>query len=107
MTLKLNNIFELLPKNLDTEVFESLAETSNVKIERIISRGHASPESEWYDQARNEWLIILQGETVISLEHGDDYHLVCGSYLNIPAHTRHRVKWTAPETETIWLAIHY
>ncbi|MCH2357427.1 MAG: cupin domain-containing protein [Pseudomonadales bacterium] len=51
--------------------------------------------------------MILQGEAIICVEDDRDYHLVAGSYLNIPAHTRHRVKWTSPETETIWLAIHY
>ena len=51
--------------------------------------------------------MILQGEAIICVEDDRDYHLEAGSYLNIPAHTRHRVKWTSPETETIWLAIHY
>jgi cupin 2 domain-containing protein len=30
-----------------------------------------------------------------------------GSYLNIPAHIKHRVAWTDPARKTVWLAIHY
>lgn len=107
MNLKLNNIFELLPEDVDKEIFENLIESGSVKVERIISRGQASPPVGWYDQDQAEWVMILQGEAIICVEDDEDYHLVAGGYLNIPAHTRHRVKWTSPEIETIWLAIHY
>jgi len=30
-----------------------------------------------------------------------------GDYINLAAHTRHRIAWTTPEEPTIWLAIHY
>ena len=33
--------------------------------------------------------------------------LAPGDYLLIPAHRRHRVEWTDPETPTVWLALHY
>ena len=29
------------------------------------------------------------------------------SYLNIPAHTKHKVKWTSSTVETVWLTVHY
>ena len=107
MNLKLNNIFELLPEEIDAEIFEILIESGNMKVERIISKGHVSPLNGWYDQDQAEWVMILQGEAIVSIEEDKDYHLISGSYLNIPAHTRHRVKWTIPDIETIWLAIHY
>jgi cupin 2 domain-containing protein len=107
MSLKPNNIFEFLPANLDTEVFENIFQSGELKIERIISKGHSSPATQWYDQAQSEWVMILQGEAIVAVENDEDQHLLPGSYLNIPAHTRHRVKWTSPEVETIWLAIHY
>ena len=31
------------------------------KIERIVSRGHASPEDFWYDQEENEWVMVVKG----------------------------------------------
>ena len=66
-----------------------------------------SPESGWYDQDANEWVIVLKGEAKVSFENGDLFHLSAGDYLNIPAHIRHKVLWTTPDTETIWLAVHY
>jgi cupin 2 domain-containing protein len=103
----LNNIFELLPVALEAEVFEAIVHGDKMKIERIVSRGHSTPAGEWYDQDQNEWVMVLAGEAIVSVEHAGEHHLVPGSYLNLPAHTRHRVQWTTPGTETIWLAIHY
>ena len=105
--MKLKNIFESIPDNLDEEIFELLVQSENVKIERIISKGHTSPESGWYDQERNEWVIVLKGEAIISFENGIDINLKTGSHINIPAHKKHKVSWTDPKTETIWLAVHY
>ena len=103
----MNNIFESIPENLDKEFFENILESKNVRIERIISKGHVSPESGWYDQQQNEWVVVLKGEAIISFEKGDEVKLKEGSYLNIPAHKKHKVTWTDPDIETIWLAIFY
>lgn len=107
MKLTVDNIFELLPEDMGTEVVESLVQSENVKVERIVSKGHTSPPTGWYDQAQSEWVMVLKGEAIIVVEGGNEIHLIAGSYINIPAHTRHRVKWTKPEIETIWLAVHY
>ena len=101
------NIFDAIPDNLSDEVFEILAENKNVKIERIISKGHSSPDTGWYDQEQNEWVIVLKGEAIISFEDDTSVTLTAGDYLNINAHQKHKVKWTAPDIETIWLAVHY
>lgn len=103
----LNNIFESLPKDLQSEVVENIVQSGDIRIERIVSKGQATPQSQWYDQAHNEWVIVLKGEAIIGLENNTEHHLVPGSYLNLPAHTKHRVNWTTSESETIWLAIHY
>ncbi len=107
MTIDIGNLFESLPEDIDKEVFSEIIQGENVSIERIISKGNSSPETGWYDQENNEWVIILKGEAKLSFENNNDVHLVSGSYLNIPAHTRHKVTWTKPNTETIWLAVHY
>ncbi|MBL4869297.1 MAG: cupin domain-containing protein [Pseudomonadales bacterium] len=107
MGVKVENIFQSIPENLSEEFFELLVENENVKIERIVSKGHTSPNSGWYDQNRGEWVIVLKGEAIISFVDGSECNLIAGSHLNIPAHTKHRVKWTKPDTETVWLAIHY
>ena len=104
----MSNIFENLPTDLSSEVFESLITSSDtLKIERIVSKGHTSPESGWYDQAQHEWVIVLKGSAMLEFEHQDAVRLNPGDYVNIPAHQKHRVAWTDTFCETIWLAIHY
>jgi cupin 2 domain-containing protein len=107
MKPKADNLFDSTAADLSEEVFTELIHSNHVKIERIISRGHKSPESGWYDQDEHEWVVLLKGEAEITFEEGEVVHFVPGSYLNLPAHTRHRVSWTRPDTETVWLAIHY
>ncbi len=107
MTIDIGNLFESLPEDISKEVFSEIIQGENIRIERIISKGHSSPEAGWYDQDDNEWIIVLKGEAKLSFENNDDVHLVSGSHLNIPAHTKHKVTWTKPNTETIWLAVHY
>lgn len=107
MIIDSGNLFALLPGGAREEVFTVLAQGEAVKIERIISRGQSSPTSGWYDQNENEWVIVLEGEARIILENDRIIYLKAGDYLNIPAHTKHQVKWTKPDTETIWLAVHY
>lgn len=77
-----------------------------MRIERIISHGHASPEGFWYDQPLNEWVILLKGVARLQFEDGM-VEMKPGDYVNIPAHKNHRVDWTTPEELTIWLAVHY
>jgi cupin 2 domain-containing protein len=103
----MENIFSSLPDKLEHESFKELLCYKNIKIERIVSRGHASPENGWYDQKENKWVIVLEGAGSILFESGDEVNLKKGDYLNIPAHTRHKVTWTDPNNLTIWLAIHY
>jgi cupin 2 domain-containing protein len=103
----MNNLFENIPKNLDKEVFQQLVNNEQVSIERIISKGHSSPESGWYDQDKNEWVMVVSGKAILSFDDGSDISLKTGDYVNIPAHKKHKVKWTDPAVETIWLAIFY
>lgn len=107
MTINIGNLFESLPEDMSDEVFSDIVQGNNIKIERIISKGQTSPKSEWYDQEENEWVIVLKGEAKLSFQNNNVVHLVAGSHLNIPAHTKHKVTWTTPNQETIWLAVHY
>ena len=102
-----SNIFNNIPEELKEELFEELISKNNLKIERIVSYGHTTKENEWYDQDSDEWVILLQGKAIISFENEDDVELHTGDYLNIPAHKKHRVSWTQPKQETIWLAVRY
>ncbi len=105
---KRQNIFSNIPDTIDEELFQVLLQAENFKVERIVSKGHASPEAFWYDQEKNEWVLLLKGSARILFE--NDTHpitLTPGDWLNIAAHVKHRIEWTDPDTETIWLAIHY
>ncbi|MFA6920668.1 MAG: cupin domain-containing protein [Gallionella sp.] len=101
------NIFAKLPLHPESELFYELLRAENVRIERIVSRGHTSPEQGWYDQIENEWVIVLEGAGVVLFEDGVEVALHTGDYVNIPAHTRHKVAWTDPDVLTVWLAIFY
>ncbi len=106
MNINCNNIFDRLPDHLPDEIFETLCTRDNVRIERIISKGHRTEPGAWYDQDWDEWVLVLQGEAILLFADNRQMHLSTGDYLFIPAHIRHRVQWTAPDIETIWLAIH-
>ncbi len=103
----MNNIFDAIPENIDTEIFELLAKSETTRIERIISKGHKSPDSGWYDQDENEWVLVLRGEAILLFEDGTSVNMKAGDYINIPAHKKHKVEWTDPKIETVWLAVHY
>lgn len=103
----MNNIFDAIPKDLSNEVFEDLVSSNKVKIERIISKGHTSPDVGWYDQEQSEWVIVIAGSAIIGFDDKPAVTLKAGDYLNIPAHQKHKVAWTEPDIETVWLAVHY
>jgi len=90
------------------EQLTELLRTPTIRIERIVSRGYASPASFWYDQDWAEWVVVLQGAGCVVFE-GDDTPVMLGAgdYLYIPPHRRHRVQSTDPEKTTVWLAIHH
>ncbi|MCW8329977.1 cupin domain-containing protein [Photobacterium sp. SDRW27] len=104
----MTNIMCNIPAELPEEVFEDIVKTSSVRIERIISKGHTTPNEDWYDQDEHEWVLVVKGEARIRIEENNrEIHLQEGDYINIPAHQRHQVSWTPPDTETIWLAVFY
>lgn len=102
-----NNIFAGIDTDQVYEVFDTIIHNDNIQIERIISSGHTSPDTGWYDQANHEWVIVLKGYATIEFEDGEQVALKKGDYLNIPAHHKHRVTQTSDKPNTVWLAIHY
>ncbi len=100
------NLFELPDPLPSEERFEDLIPDRGVKVERIVSTGQTTPEGEWYDQARDEWVVLLQGEALLTYGDGRRVHLEPGDYVVIPAHERHRVERTSSDPACIWLAVH-
>jgi cupin 2 domain-containing protein len=101
-----NNVFVDLPQHSPDELFTTLLNDANVRIERIVSHGHASPEGCWYDQDQHEWVVVVKGAARLRFE-DQTVEMKPGDFVNIPAHRKHRVEWTTPDEPTLWLAVHY
>ena len=104
----MKNLFTPIATNLPQEVTEILAESNFVRIEKIVSHGHASPAGFWYDQEENEWVVVLQGRAKLRMEgEQESLEMGPGDCINIPAHRRHRVESTSERESTVWLAVFY
>jgi cupin 2 domain-containing protein len=101
-----SNLFADLPRQMPNELITTLLDAADVRIERIISHGHASPEGFWYDQDQNEWVVVLKGAARLRFE-DETVEMRAGDFVNIPAHQKHRVEWTTPGEPTVWLAVFY
>ena len=102
------NLFAALPERLDLEQITALLASENLRIERIVSTGQASPPGFWYDQAWAEWVLLVAGSAGLLFEgEAEPRVLQAGDYLLIPAHQRHRVAWTDVDHPTLWLAVHF
>ena len=101
------NLFADLPAaHLPTELVTTLMDAADVRIERIISHGHASPADFWYDQPQAEWVIVLKGAARLQFDDGM-MEMRPGDFVNIPARQKHRVDWTTPDEPTVWLGVRY
>ena len=102
------NILTDIPTALRAEEFRDLLSAPALRIERIVSTGQTPPPGEWLDQPQAEWVILLRGAAGLRFEHEEAARaLKPGDWVNIPAHRRHRVEWTAADEPTVWLAVHY
>ena len=63
-----DNIFENIPGTLPEELFENLIDRETLKIERIVSHGHCTPAGQWYGEASDEWVLLLQGQATLGYE---------------------------------------
>ena len=103
------NIFTLpKPLPLALELFEPIVKTSSLLVERIVSMGQTTPPNEWYEQATDEWVLLLQGTARLLFDHfeGEIIELLAGDYVLIPKQRKHRVIYTSTQPPCVWLAIH-
>lgn len=99
------NLLDPVAGKSGKETIDVLVDNSAFVLEHIVSRGAPSPEGFWYDQARDEWVLLVRGEAEIRYEFGEVISLKAGDSLSIPAHRRHRVERTSPDA--VWLALHF
>lgn len=102
---KIRNLFDLPATLTQHEFYERIAE-GDLMIERIISTGQTTPVGEWFDQDRDEWVVLIQGEARILFENEEEIALKSGDYILIKAHEKHRVTYTSTTPACIWLAIY-
>ncbi|HRP26114.1 MAG TPA: cupin domain-containing protein [Thauera sp.] len=74
------------------------------RVERIVSFGHASPTGFWYEQAEDEWVVLLAGTAELAFDDGRRLALKAGDWVSLPAHCRHRVE--SVSQDALWLAVH-
>lgn len=101
------HLLEGIPARLAEELCQTLVQARACRIERIISQGQASAPGSWYDQDMHEWVLLVHGAARLRFEGEPAFDLRPGDHVIIPAHARHRVEWTDPEQQTVWLAVHY
>jgi cupin 2 domain-containing protein len=105
--ISVESLFADIPAETRGEFFAEILRTDAFRIERIISRGQASPPGFWYDQKTDEWVLVVRGSASLRFDDGREIALTPGDHLLIPRHVRHRVDRTDPEGETVWLAVHF
>jgi cupin 2 domain-containing protein len=100
------NLLRDLPDARGGEVAQTLLAAPGLRIERIVSHGQASPPHFWYDQEEAEWVLLLEGAARLRFADEPEARVLApGDHLDIAAHRRHRVEWTAPDRPTVWLAV--
>ncbi|WP_410498462.1 cupin domain-containing protein [Chitinibacter sp. S2-10] len=103
-TPPLLNLLTSPPPDSTAECFIPLLNHPAFKLEHIISSAHASAADFWYEQAEDEWVLLLSGSA--QLQFADEIiALTAGDCLLIPAQTRHRV--ASCSIDARWLALHH
>lgn len=97
-----NNIYANLPAVLENEDEAVILEQNNSRLVRILSRGHTS---QIYDQAEDEWVLVLEGEAELSFpqENNRILKLKKGDYLYLAAGRQHQVVKTSDPC--LWLCL--
>ncbi len=100
------NIFNNIKINKQNEQFFDLLKNDNLRIEKIVSNGQNSPKDFWYEQEESEFVLLVEGFAILEFK-DKEIELNKGDYINIPAFTKHRVKYTSQKEPTLWLAVFY
>ncbi|MFC0241836.1 cupin domain-containing protein [Rhodopseudomonas telluris] len=94
-----------LPPAGPDEALDTLVARGGVRVERIVSFGQSSPDDFWYDQAEDEFVLLVSGSATLRFDDGRDVALTPGVWVDIPAHCRHRVEATSDNEPTVWLTM--
>jgi cupin 2 domain-containing protein len=79
---------------------QPVARLGGVVLEQVLSGALAAPAD--YDQAHDEWAVVLHGAAVLEVD-GERVDLGPGGWVLLPAHVAHRLVETEPGTT--WLTV--
>ena len=103
---RVENVLKKLPPAKRAEAFSELLKRPGLRIERIVSRGQATPEVEPMVQNHDEWVLLLEGAAGMRIEDSAEVRLAPGDHLLIAKGQKHWVTYTAKDRATVWLAVH-
>ena len=98
------NLFDIPKLPLKEELTTILTENKNVCVEQIISTGQVS---DWFDQDKTEFLVLLDGTAELEYENGKIVTLIKGDTLLINPHQKHRVVYTSNDPPCNWLCVFF
>lgn len=104
------NIFDNIQVDKKNEKFFEILHSKTVKIEKIVSNGQQTHEDYWYNQDKNEFVLILDGFAKLQIKENNiikEIELNKGDYIDIKANVEHRVSYTCTNNPTVWLAVFY
>ena len=104
--VKVENLLAKLPAAKRAEAFTELLARPGIHVERIVSRGQATPEDAPMVQTQDEWVLLLEGAAGLRIEDSSEVELGPGDHVWIAAGQKHWVTWTAKDRPTVWLAVH-
>ena len=104
-TVRRGSLGDGIPAALPEELVTTLCVGAAMRVERIVSRGHASPPGFWYCQDEDELVLLVAGAARLEIEGSGELALGPGDWVDLPKGVRHRVSQTASDQDTIWLAV--
>ncbi|MDV3458349.1 cupin domain-containing protein [Sphingomonas sp. HF-S4] len=104
--VKVANLLAKLPAAKRAEAFSELLARPGIRIERIVSRGQATPEETPMVQEQDEWVLLLEGAAGLRIEDSVEVTLGAGDHVWIARGQKHWVTWSAKDRATVWLAVH-
>jgi mannose-6-phosphate isomerase-like protein (cupin superfamily) len=107
LKVKVDNLLTRLPAAKRQEAFTELLARPGIRVERIVSRGQATPEDTPMVQLQDEWVLLLEGAAGLRIEDSDEVTLHPGDHVWIARGQKHWVTWTAKDRPSVWLAVHF
>lgn len=98
------NLLDVREVNPVKEITTVIWEDARIRIEKIVSFGHVTPESNVYCQKEAEWVSILKGRGILYFPDTDkETILEAGDHMMILPGVRHSVIYTSKPC--IWLCV--